>query len=71
VIQLDPSIASRLARDRQREMLAYAEEQRLARRLRALRRASRRASRAERRLRRASRRALRLRAELAAMSRPC
>jgi hypothetical protein len=43
-------------------MLAYAEQQRLARQLRAFDRASRRASRAARRQRRASRRALRLRA---------
>lgn len=57
-------MASQLAKERQREMLAQAEQQRRARQLGALARASRRAERSERRMRRALRRALQLRAEL-------
>jgi hypothetical protein len=50
-----PSIASQLARDRQRDMLAYAEQQRPARRYRAESRTTRRAGRPGRRIRRALR----------------
>jgi len=59
-----PYFSSQLASERRREMLAQAEQQRLARRLVILARASRRAERAERRMRRAMRRAVRLRSEL-------
>lgn len=54
-------LAGRLASERQRDMLAQAEQYRLARRFAAVARASRRA---ERRLRLAVRRAVRLRAGL-------
>jgi hypothetical protein len=57
-------MASQLASERQREMLAQAERHRLARQLAAVARASRRAERAERRMRQAVRKALRLRAGL-------
>ncbi len=57
-------LASQLARERQRDMLAQAEQQRPARLVVALARASRRAERAERRMRAAIRKALRLRSEL-------
>ncbi len=57
-------LASQLARERQRDVLARAEQQRLARQVVALARASRRAERAERRMRAAVRKALRLRSEL-------
>jgi hypothetical protein len=57
-----PSAALQLARERQREMLAQAEQQRRGRQLAALARASRRAEPAQRPMRRALR-ALRLRAE--------
>lgn len=57
-------LASQLARERQRDMLAQAKQQRLARQVVALARASRRAERAERRMRAAVRKALRLRSEL-------
>jgi len=56
-------IASQAAKDRQRQMLAQASQQRLARQARALARASRRAERARRRVPRAVRKVLRLRAE--------
>jgi hypothetical protein len=59
-----PYMASQLASERRRELLAQAEQQRRARKLAALARASRRAERAERRMRRAVRKALRLRAGL-------
>jgi thiamine pyrophosphate-dependent acetolactate synthase large subunit-like protein len=59
-----PHVASQFARERHREMLAQAEQQRLARQLVKLARASRRAERAERRMRQALRKALRLRSEL-------
>lgn len=61
---LHPHVASQLASERRREMLAEAEQQRRARQPVALARASRRAERAERRMRRAVRKALRLRAGL-------
>jgi hypothetical protein len=57
-------LASQLARERQRDVLARAGQQRLARQVVALARASRRAERAERRMRAAVRKALRLRSEL-------
>jgi hypothetical protein len=57
-------MASQLANERRRELLAQAERQHRARKCAALARASRRAARAERRMRRAVRKALRLRAEL-------
>jgi hypothetical protein len=44
-----PYIASQLTAERQREMLARAHQQRLARQLRGLARAARRAQRADRR----------------------
>ena len=53
-----------LARERQREFLAQAEQQRLARQAVALARATRRAEQAERRLRTAVRKVVRLRSEL-------
>jgi hypothetical protein len=53
-----------LADDLYRQRLAYSAQQRPARRLLALRRATRRAERAEWRMRRAERRARRLRARL-------
>jgi hypothetical protein len=61
-----PDIISQICRDRQREMLATAEQQRLTRRLRAESRAARRASRAGHPLRRALRTAARLRPEFRA-----
>jgi hypothetical protein len=60
-----PYISSALTGDRQREMLARADQQRLVRQLRDHARASRRAERA-RRPRRALRTALRLRTEVQA-----
>jgi hypothetical protein len=54
-------LASQAAKDRQREMLAQASQQRLGQQARALARASRRAERAQRRVRGAVRRVLRLR----------
>ena len=56
-------LASQAAKDRQREMLAQASQQRLGRQARALARAARRAGRAQRRVPGAVRRVLRLRAE--------
>jgi hypothetical protein len=61
---MHPYVSQYLASERQREMLAYAEQQRVTRRLRADRRASRRAARAQPRVRRALLNILRLRAEL-------
>jgi hypothetical protein len=58
---IHPYAGSQLARERQRDMLAQAGQQRLARQLREHARASRRAEGTERRLRRAVRTALRLR----------
>jgi hypothetical protein len=63
-VQMHPILASQLADERRRDMLAQAQQQRLARQLRALARASRRAQRAERRMRKAVRQALRLGAGL-------
>ncbi len=59
-----PYLASQLAKQRQRELLAQAERYRQSRHLAALAKASRRAERAERRLRQAVRKAQRLRAGL-------
>ena len=59
-----PYLASQLAEQRQRELLAQADRYRQSRHLAALAKASRRAERAERRLRRALHKALRLRAGL-------
>jgi hypothetical protein len=59
-----PYLASLLATELRREMLARADQQRRARQLVALARASRRAGRTERRMRRVLGRALQLRAEL-------
>ena len=60
-----PYVASQLARERQRDMLAQAGQQRLARQLRDIARASRQAGRTERRTGyRARRAAARLRAGL-------
>jgi len=59
-----PYLASQLAEQRQRELLAQADRYRQSRHLAALAKASRRAERAERRLRRALDKALRLRAGL-------
>jgi thiamine pyrophosphate-dependent acetolactate synthase large subunit-like protein len=61
---MHPEILSLLASERHRDMLADAEQQRLARQLVSFRRASRRADRAERHMRRAVRKALQLRAAL-------
>jgi hypothetical protein len=61
-----PYVGSELARERQREMLAYAEQQRLFRRLRAESRAAPHAERPERRIRRVLRAAARLRTQLEA-----
>ena len=61
---MHPHVLGQLAGERRREMLAQAEQQRRARQLVALARASGRAERAERRMRRAVRKALRLRAGL-------
>jgi hypothetical protein len=63
-VHLHPYMASQLASERRRDMLAQAEQHNRARKVAALAKASRRAERAERRMRRAVRRALRLRAEL-------
>jgi hypothetical protein len=52
---IHPSIGSHPARERQRDMLAYAGQQRLARRCRAEFRATRHAERPGRRIRRALR----------------
>jgi len=57
-MSLQPSMASQLARELQREMLAQAGRRRLARQLVALARAAQRAERAQRRLRLAARRAM-------------
>jgi hypothetical protein len=56
-----PDVASQLAEQWHREMLAQAQRQRRVRQLVALARASRRAQRAERRMRQAVRKALQLR----------
>lgn len=63
-MNMHPYVASQLAHERRRDLLAQAERQRLVQQLRALSRASRRAERAEERMRRALRKALRLRAGL-------
>jgi hypothetical protein len=59
-----PYLASQLAKQRQRELLAQADRDRKSRHVAALAKASRRAERAERRLRQALDKALRLRAGL-------
>ena len=56
-----PDVASQLAKQRHREMLAQAKRQRRVRQIVALARASRRAQRAERRMRQAVHKALQLR----------
>ena len=61
-----PDIVRRIGSERQRDMLAAAEQQSLTRRLRAKSRASRTTSRAEHPLRRALRTAARLRLEIRA-----
>jgi hypothetical protein len=61
-----PDIVTQICSERQREMLATAEQQRLTRRLRAESRASRPTRRAEHPLRRALRTAARLRLEIRA-----
>lgn len=61
---MHPYVAGQLARERRSDMVAQAQQQRQARHLVALARASRRAGRAERRMRQAVRKALRLRAAL-------
>jgi len=61
---LHPYVASQLANERHRDLLAQAQRQRLGQQLRALARASRRAERAEERMRQALHKALRLRAGL-------
>jgi len=61
---------TRLAGERQHQLLANAETQRPAQRLLALARATRRAERAERRMHRAARHARRLCAELQAQTAP-
>ena len=58
-----PYLAAQLAKERHREMVAQAQQQRRGRQLAALARAGRRAEPAERRMRRAVRVALQLRAE--------
>ena len=63
-MHMHPYVASQLARERRRDMMAQAQRQRRARQLMALARASRRAERAERRMRQEVRKALRLRAAL-------
>ena len=60
----NPYISIELAKERQREMLAHAEQQRRARPLVALAGASRQAQRAERRMNHALRKAVRLRTQL-------
>jgi hypothetical protein len=62
----NPHLCSELARDRQREMLAQASQQRLARQPREPAPESAPATGAERRLRRGLRRALRLQTEVQA-----
>jgi hypothetical protein len=61
-----PYIGSQIARERQREMLAQADQQRLVRQARESARGSRRAEGTERRLRRTLRTALRLRPQACA-----
>ena len=63
MIQIHPYLASQLASERHRDMLAHAEQQRPARQLAALAKASRRAERAGWHARRALRAAARLRTE--------
>lgn len=62
--QMHPYLASQLTSERQRDLLAHAQQQRTAHRLAAPHKASRRAERAERRARRALRIAARLRTDL-------
>ena len=61
--QMHPYLASQLASERRRDMLAHAEQQRPARQLAALAKASRRPGRAGWHVRRALRAAARLRTE--------
>jgi hypothetical protein len=63
-VYLHPYVAGQLAKERQREMVAHAQQQRRGRQLAAVARAARRAERAERRMRLAVRAARQLRAEL-------
>jgi hypothetical protein len=63
VSQVYSQLVGQAAKERQRELLAQAAQQRLAREALALARASRRADNAERRVRAAVRRILRLRTE--------
>jgi len=63
-VYLPPYLASQLAMERQREMVAQAQQQRRGRQLAALARASRRAKRSELRMHRALRAAVQLGAEL-------
>jgi hypothetical protein len=60
---MHPLITSRIAADRQRDMLAQAAQERLARQVVATARASQRSERAERPRRRAARLVFRLRPE--------
>jgi hypothetical protein len=60
---INPYLASELARVRQSEMVAHAEQQRLVRQFRDIARASRRAQRAERQTRRVLGKAWPLRAK--------
>ena len=62
---LHPAMASQLAAEKRRDMLAQAKQDSLAKQLSDVARASRRAQRAERKLQKAERLALRLRSELA------
>jgi hypothetical protein len=63
-VYLPPYMAEQLIKERRREMLAQAKQQRLGWQLAALSKAARRAERAKRRMRRAVRRAGQLSAEL-------
>jgi hypothetical protein len=63
VTHMHPLITSQIAADRQRDMLAQAEQERLARRVVAMTRASQRAERAARPRRRAAHLVFRLRPE--------
>jgi hypothetical protein len=61
---LNPVMMSRLAADKRRDMLAQAEQARLAKQVTELARAERRAERARLRMQKAARLTLRLRSEL-------
>jgi hypothetical protein len=64
MFQMHPLIISQLAAAKRRDMLAQAEQDRLARQIALMARASRRARRAERKMQKAARLSLRLRSEL-------